>query len=518
MNKNKQYAGQFLLIVTYGRSGSTLLQGMLNTLEGYLIKGENGDLLHGLFSAHQNLAEVRSRNLKPGIDSPENSWYGLDQLTDIRFFEKASMFATQFLFPESDKGQQYRCLGFKEIRYFSLMQQSGVQALDEYLDFLMHLFPNSKLIFLSRNHSQVMSSNWWAQSRDPELLRANLEKFDQWADEYCLSHQHKSFRIRYADMIEINSRLGEMFQFLDEELNTQQIEQVLEVAYSHNTDFPKTRYAGLISRANYLYESHDQKNAIKVFDKAVEYGLHHKLPQRIVCTQRSSYKDYYVITMDNPAVAYFPISKCACSTIKAWLMSIDYTRRAAPGLHQSLAVDSDPHNYWGYDAELDIGKYQHHEKFTVVRDPLERFISFYSNFLDRISRGWFREGNSCAAYINLTTDINDFVDYFCTQPIHHYYILQHTMPQHTSLREVFPALDGIFTMGELGKVKEFLEDTFEMALPALRHNASDIKHKSTPAVELNSTSVEKLMRYYAEDYKFLENYFDPQESADRLIR
>jgi hypothetical protein len=518
MNNNMQYDGKFLLVVTYGRSGSTLLQGMLNTLEGYLIKGENGNLLHGLFNAYQNLVAARSHGINPGVNKPEHPWYGLDKLTEKRFFEHACSFATHLLFPELEQAQQYRCLGFKEIRYFDLLQQGGEQALNDYMDFLMRLFPGCKILFLSRDHQQVMSSNWWAQSRRPELLRADLEKFDQWADNYCLSHQDKSFRIHYTDMIEINSRLGAMFQFLDEKLDTQKIDEVLDVAHSYNTDFSKTRYAGLISRANHLYESSEHKNASKAFDKAVAYALEHEQPQRIVCTQRSSYKDYYVIAMDDPALAYFPVSKCACSTIKAWLMSIDHTRRTSPGLHQSLATDHDPHNYWGYNADLDLDKYQHHQKFAVIRDPLERFISFYTNFLDRIALGWFRENNSCDAYIQLTTDINDFVDYFCARPIHHYYILQHTMPQHTSLGEVFPSLDEIFTIKELGKAKEFLEDTFEMALPVLQENPSQSKHRDTAAVELSRASVEKLMRYYAQDYELLGNYFDIQEAADRYAR
>jgi len=199
-------------------------------------------------------------------------------------------------------------------------------------------------------------------------------------------------------------------------------------------------------------------------------------------------------------------------------MSIDHTRRTAPGLHQSLTIESDPHNYWGYDSDLDLDKYQHHRKFAVIREPLERFVSFYTNFLDRISLGWFREDNSCEPYISLTTDINNFVDYFCARPIHHYYILQHTMPQHTSLGEVFPSLDEIFTIDELGKAKEFLENTFEMALPELRQNVSHSRHKNTAAAVLNSASVEKLMRYYEQDYEFLGDYFDLQEATDRFAR
>ncbi len=365
------------------------------------------------------------------------------------------------------------------------------------IGFLEYKLPTMANYFKTPVFSSTQTTPWWAS--DP--LTADAPE---------------SEKVINAVGIEISESV------IFSELEKQNGKRIFHPFYgkysSHRTDSTNSRYAELISHANQLYELSDHEKAIRVFDEAVEYAVHHKLPQRIVCTQRSSYKDYYVISMDAPAVAYFPVSKCACSTIKAWLMSVDHTRRTAPGLHQALAVDDHPHDYWGYDADLDLGKYQHHRKFAVVRDPLERFVSFYTNFLDRISRGWFHEDNSCDSYINKTTDINDFVDYFCDRPIHHYYILQHTMPQHVSLREVFPSLDEIFTTDELGKAKEFLEDTFEMALPALRQNASHSKHKTTTAVELNRASVEKLMHYYAQDYKLLENYFDPLEAADRFAR
>ena len=39
----------FVFIFTYGRSGSTLLMGLLNSLPHYCIRGENNNLLHRLY-------------------------------------------------------------------------------------------------------------------------------------------------------------------------------------------------------------------------------------------------------------------------------------------------------------------------------------------------------------------------------------------------------------------------------------------------------------------------------------
>ena len=51
----------YLFVVTYGRSGSTLLMGLLNSIPGYLVRGENWDALHHLFRFHRTLAEGSQR-------------------------------------------------------------------------------------------------------------------------------------------------------------------------------------------------------------------------------------------------------------------------------------------------------------------------------------------------------------------------------------------------------------------------------------------------------------------------
>src|SRR5262245_42168913 len=43
----------YVFVMTYGRSGSTLLMGLLNTLPGYLIRGENDDAMKFLYDFHR---------------------------------------------------------------------------------------------------------------------------------------------------------------------------------------------------------------------------------------------------------------------------------------------------------------------------------------------------------------------------------------------------------------------------------------------------------------------------------
>src|SRR5829696_1859856 len=50
----------YVFVMTYGRSGSTLLMGLLNTIPGYLVRGENDDALRFLYDFHRTCVE-RSR-------------------------------------------------------------------------------------------------------------------------------------------------------------------------------------------------------------------------------------------------------------------------------------------------------------------------------------------------------------------------------------------------------------------------------------------------------------------------
>src|SRR5690606_25377377 len=102
----------YVFIVTYGRSGSTLLQGLLNSIPGYLIRGENAGTLESL---HDNFRKVEERlgNVK-GAD-PTNPWFGMDQYSPEQAAASYRRHLQQvFLKPEDDT----RVTGFKEIRWW----------------------------------------------------------------------------------------------------------------------------------------------------------------------------------------------------------------------------------------------------------------------------------------------------------------------------------------------------------------------------------------------------------------
>ena len=105
-----------MFIVTYGRSGSTLLQGVLNALPGYLIRGENGGVLHDLFRYHQVITdriEWMDARGESSLD-PTHPFYGLHAYPTQAALEGQRRLAVDtVLRPEPDT----RVTGFKEVRW-----------------------------------------------------------------------------------------------------------------------------------------------------------------------------------------------------------------------------------------------------------------------------------------------------------------------------------------------------------------------------------------------------------------
>ncbi len=66
-----------VFVVTYGRSGSTLLTGILNSIPGFLIRGENRDAVHHLFLFHQTLATEKARGPQDKVRQRTHPFFGI---------------------------------------------------------------------------------------------------------------------------------------------------------------------------------------------------------------------------------------------------------------------------------------------------------------------------------------------------------------------------------------------------------------------------------------------------------
>lgn len=219
----------YLFVMTYGRSGSTLLQGVLNAVPGYLIRGENRWALGHLHDYHRVLAkerreqrrQQRRRGDEIGSSSAAHPFYGMD-----RYPVKASVAGIRtlaldtLLRPHDDT----RVTGFKEIRWG---RQDGLEG---HVDWLQRVFPGARFLVNTRDLSDVARSKWWAETPGAGEQLA-LEERRILAAASALGDA--AFRVHYDDWEGRPEALRPLFEWLGEEYVEDRVAAVLDVRHSY---------------------------------------------------------------------------------------------------------------------------------------------------------------------------------------------------------------------------------------------------------------------------------------------
>ena len=208
----------YVFVVTHGRSGSTLLNGILNSIPGYLIRGENQGYLHDLFRAHRGAVSRRRALRKDSPTTPQHPWFGIEDYPPrLAVTRMQALVLDTVLRPEPDS----RVLGFKEIRY-------GQPDVVDYLGFIRTLFPGARFVFNSRDPAGVLKSDWWAD-RDPADLTTIRERLAE-AEQ---AHREVSYHVHYDDYRDAPEQLEGLFGFLGEPFDVDAVRAVMAVPHSY---------------------------------------------------------------------------------------------------------------------------------------------------------------------------------------------------------------------------------------------------------------------------------------------
>ncbi len=213
-----------ILIVTYGRSGSTLLQGVLNSIDGIHIRGENMEFCWHLYNAWKALSESRQYVSLENSMLLTSPWYGSEQLSPDGFLRDAKRIVKEQLttgLPDNI------CYGFKEIRYIDHLDE-----LELYIGFLCKIFPDPLILFNTRDHDAVSISGWWKDA-DTQALKKTLKKADDAFRIYSMSHAN-CYVMRYERLIQGTDKLGSFFNYLGVNPNVERIEQTLLKKHSYD--------------------------------------------------------------------------------------------------------------------------------------------------------------------------------------------------------------------------------------------------------------------------------------------
>ncbi len=217
-----------LLVITYGRTGSTLLQGVLNSIDGCLIRGENYGMCKGLFNVYRNMIEAKKH---PG-DAPTEPWYGCQFLNEDYLIEHGRELMRRVVLGDRAADNSIECYGFKETRYVNMKPD----FLYDYIDFVAQLFPDPAIVFNTRELAQVVKSAWWKE-KDEERTAEMLQQTEKVFDAYAAKNSN-CFQITYEDVVGKTKRLESLFEFLGAPYNLDKIESVLSRPHSYDPTQP----------------------------------------------------------------------------------------------------------------------------------------------------------------------------------------------------------------------------------------------------------------------------------------
>jgi hypothetical protein len=213
---------QYLFIVTYGRSGSTLLQGVLDSIPGYLIRGENRAMMDHLYRYHLTAKNEQKRLKRPERLQTTHPFYGIDGYRDADAFRAIRQLALDtILRPTSST----RVVGFKEIRWNQLGDE-----LETFVRFLRRVFPGARFIVNTRNHEDVSKSKWWTKADD---ALATLERLDKQFLALADSLGERAYHVHYDDYVANPLVLRGLFDWLGEEFDEQRIRDILAQRHSY---------------------------------------------------------------------------------------------------------------------------------------------------------------------------------------------------------------------------------------------------------------------------------------------
>jgi hypothetical protein len=213
---------KYVFIVTYGRSGSTLLQAVLNSIQGYCIRGENNLAILPLYRSTQRLLKAKQDyRVKP---IPANHpWYGLDKI-DLDHYTRSLVdaFVTNVLMPPAD----CRVCGFKEIRYYA------VEEFVELMDFFRAVFTDCRIVFNTRDALSVSRSRWNARI-DQAAVIESVRHMDSVFAHYRAKHPEQTYSVAYDEYVEDPRKLEGLFDFLCEVFDPAVVGRILAEKLTH---------------------------------------------------------------------------------------------------------------------------------------------------------------------------------------------------------------------------------------------------------------------------------------------
>ena len=214
---------QIVLICATGRSGSTTLQRIINTIPRSNICGENHGAINNLLEFYYNLHIATSEHI-PGRYNPKSynkviyqrhkpAWYNSYKISEIEDCVR------QTIIKMFKKNEYTNLWGFKEIRY----SNNRIKL----LKFFKYLFPQTKIIIQIREDIVKQSKSAW-HKYDP-TSKEKLQKSNDELKDFYNKNKSWCYFTTFERMFD-KKNIYNIFKFIDcdKYYNEEEIDKILK--------------------------------------------------------------------------------------------------------------------------------------------------------------------------------------------------------------------------------------------------------------------------------------------------
>jgi Sulfotransferase family len=184
-------APRYVFVVTYGRSGSTLTQGMLNAMPRTLVRGENNLYLLPLFRAYAGLATFKEKFGGPGAAKPSSAFYGLREVDLAVLAESVRELVQRQLLGGVAESEVDR-LGFKEVLWHRVKPKEW-QGFFAFLDLA---FGDPLYVLNRRDVATASTSGFW-RKKEPGVAEQQIRRVRRLQDYLRESRPERCFDTQY---------------------------------------------------------------------------------------------------------------------------------------------------------------------------------------------------------------------------------------------------------------------------------------------------------------------------------
>lgn len=202
---------------------------------------------------------------------------------------------------------------------------------------------------------------------------------------------------------------------------------------------------------------------------------------------------------------FAPIPKCASSSVKSFILK-----------HTKNLDTINPHKFYENPffntRDIDHNQYNYYYKFTIIRDPIERFLSYYNkNIMQENSLVNNASANNRYMFgLDTKPEINFLVENFHRYAFVFNDFRHHTLPQSAYLNELLDYLDDVFTLDDLNILNKKLSKKLGVVSQQMPQLMKSNKTIENLYPYISHKTLEKLFRLYEKDYNLLSNYINKE--------